>query len=624
MVGMVVYQYILRIMASEGNKEAAETLILGVYRAIFWFVCFITLVAAVPYTYYRSKEGDDGDFDQPAILTASIWASHHFAFEGIAFLLLHNGVGKRALFRSFYFAFLWAAVTFMAVFMVVGKGFDMDAVLQVQKRENDDELYLTSIAIASTYSCLLIMFYGTLVFAPPSMIHQRPALKLYSIYWLIYESITMFDVMLTSTNQGWPFCLECFNKWFVFGCLEPFIILRTLRSDCLYWQGMYSPDEHSLNAPLMGGMGFLRRDSVECIAGVLTDMRMVKQIPYGMVTFEDKRVFAAGASARVYKGLLYNAVYKRKDTVAIKMLFCMELNSEVISRFGQEVQLLNSMKHPNVVKCEGICIMPPALCMVTEYCSHGSLYDFIHRDNKCAGLDWNTKVQMMIDATKGVNYLHDLQIPPHNLGILHGDIKSLNFLVTDNLVVKLSDLGEHRMIGEEVDEVNYPVPKNRSWSPPEILSGNYTSYHVSSDIYSLGMVLSEIILGEVPFDTQELRRLSHNEFYKHVYKNENRPDLSKAIGGPIGKPMEDCLKSTWFSDTQYRCTTKEMLEVFNECFHNTSTKVHFLERHQSIYLNDEVGGGVGVGVGAGGVGGGGDDDEGIADEEKRLLPHTTG
>ena len=64
MVGMVVYQYILRIMASEGNKEAAETLILGVYRAIFWFVCFITLVAAVPYTYYRSKEGDDGDFDQ--------------------------------------------------------------------------------------------------------------------------------------------------------------------------------------------------------------------------------------------------------------------------------------------------------------------------------------------------------------------------------------------------------------------------------------------------------------------------------------------------------------------------------------------------------------------------------
>ncbi|GMI02039.1 hypothetical protein TrLO_g10437 [Triparma laevis f. longispina] len=259
--------------------------------------------------------------------------------------------------------------------------------------------------------------------------------------------------------------------------------------------------------------------------------------------------------------------------------------------------------------------MPPALCMVTEYCSHGSLYDFIHKENKCASLDWNTKVQMMIDATRGVHYLHSLQFPPHNLGILHGDIKSLNFLVTDNLVVKLSDLGEHRMIGEEVDEANYPVPKNRSWSPPEILSGNYTSYHVSSDIYSLGMVLSEIILGEVPFDTQKLRRLSHNEFYKHVYKSENRPNLSKAVGGPIGKPMEDCLKSTWFSDTQYRCTTKQMLVVFNECFHNTSTKVHFLERHQSIYLNDADEGG-------GGILGGSEknSDEGIAEEEKRLLP----
>ena len=111
----------------------------------------------------------------------------------------------------------------------------------------------------------------------------------------------------------WPFCVECFNKWFVFGCLEPFVILRTLRSDCLYWQGMYSPDEHSLNSPLMGGLGALRKDSVETIAGMLTDIRMVKQIPYGMVTFDDKRRYAAGASARVYKGHLFNSSKSTKE-----------------------------------------------------------------------------------------------------------------------------------------------------------------------------------------------------------------------------------------------------------------------------------------------------------------------
>ena len=117
---------------------------------------------------------------------------------------------------------------------------------------------------------------------------------------------------------------------FVFGCLEPFVILRTLRSDCLYWQGMYSPGEHSLNSPLMGGLGALRKDSVETIASMLTDLRHgVKQIPYGMVSFEDKRRYAAGASARVYKGHLYNASKGTKETVAIKMLFCMELNAEV-------------------------------------------------------------------------------------------------------------------------------------------------------------------------------------------------------------------------------------------------------------------------------------------------------
>lgn len=57
--------------------------------------------------------------------------------------------------------------------MVVSHGYDMDAVLQVQRQSSEDDYYLTSIGIASTYSCLLIIFYGTLVFAPPSMLHQR-------------------------------------------------------------------------------------------------------------------------------------------------------------------------------------------------------------------------------------------------------------------------------------------------------------------------------------------------------------------------------------------------------------------------------------------------------------------
>ena len=167
-------------------------------------------MAAVPYSYFKSL----GQI-QPAMWTATVWASHHFAFEGITFLLLQNGVGKRALFASFYFAFLWAALTFLCVFLVTSKGYDMDAVLQVQHGDKSDDYYAFSIGIASTYSSLLMMFYGALLFLPSSILHQRPALKLYSLYWFLYESVTVFDVALTSlgTNIDWPFCVECFNKW---------------------------------------------------------------------------------------------------------------------------------------------------------------------------------------------------------------------------------------------------------------------------------------------------------------------------------------------------------------------------------------------------------------------------
>ena len=338
------------------------------------------------------------------------------------------------------------------MFLVVNEGYDMDAVLQVNRSSGEDGGmgFHMSVAISAGYTSILIVFYSVLYFRfslSPSL-SQRPALRLYSVFWLLYESVTMFDVIVTSFNVDWPFCLECFNKWGVFGILGPFVVLRTLRTDCLYWQGMYSPADDSLNAPLMGGHGVLRRDSVEQIAGSLTDMKQVQQVPYGMVKFDDRRSYFAGGSARVYKGYLYSDKSKSKQTVAIKMLFCMELNADVIERFGREVQLLNSLHDPHVVRCMGICIMPPALCMLTEYCHNGSLYDFLHmnkgvtagergKEQVYEGLGWNGRLGMMVDAVRGVCYLH-------KMGILHGDIKSLNFLVTDSLVVKLSDLGEHR------------------------------------------------------------------------------------------------------------------------------------------------------------------------------------
>lgn len=65
----------------------------------------------------------------------------------------------------------------------------------------------------------------------------------------------------------------------------------------------------------------------------------------------------------------------------MKILFCIELTPDRVISFCNESSLLHSLKHPNVVNCYGVSVMPPAIALVTEFCHHGSLYDFLHKSD---------------------------------------------------------------------------------------------------------------------------------------------------------------------------------------------------------------------------------------------------
>jgi hypothetical protein len=56
----------------------------------------------------------------------------------------------------------------------------------------------------------------------------------------------------------------------------------------------------------------------------------------------------------------------------------MELTPDRVKSFCSEASMLHSLAHPNIVLCHGVAVMPPAICLVTEWCNHGSLYDLLH------------------------------------------------------------------------------------------------------------------------------------------------------------------------------------------------------------------------------------------------------
>lgn len=131
---------------------------------------------------------------------------------------------------------------------------------------------------------------------------------------------------------------------------------------------------------------------------------------------------------------------------------------------------------------------------------------------------------------------------------MHCDIKSLNFLVTKDFVVKLSDLGEARSYkAAPVDRIKLPkyflnssslptLSRNINWSAPEILMDNGREVTELSDVWSLAVVAAEILSGEIPFDTQQYRQLTVESFVDAL-ANNIRPTLPPKLPEEIRRTV---------------------------------------------------------------------------------------
>ncbi|PON49961.1 Mitogen-activated protein kinase kinase kinase [Parasponia andersonii] len=134
-------------------------------------------------------------------------------------------------------------------------------------------------------------------------------------------------------------------------------------------------------------------------------------------------------------GDLYRGTYCSQE-VAVKVLKLERINAEILRDFSQEVYIMRKIRHKNVVQFIGACTRHPNLCIVTEFMSRGSLYDFLHKHKAVFKLPFLLKVA--IDVSKGMNYLHQNNI-------IHRDLKTANLLMDENEVVKVADFGVARV-----------------------------------------------------------------------------------------------------------------------------------------------------------------------------------
>jgi len=164
--------------------------------------------------------------------------------------------------------------------------------------------------------------------------------------------------------------------------------------------------------------------------------------------------------------------------------------SESFRELQHEAFLMAQLKHPNVVCLKALCVRP--ICMVMEWVPHGTLSSRLW-DSGAQCLPWETRLKYALDVANGLAYLH-------SLNIMHLDFRSPNLLVFDpspNAItsIKVADFGLSTSSSGSHKGIK---AFNPFWSSPEILSRG--TYDLSTDVYSLGIVLWELLQHGRPFE----------------------------------------------------------------------------------------------------------------------------
>lgn len=201
-------------------------------------------------------------------------------------------------------------------------------------------------------------------------------------------------------------------------------------------------------------------------------------------------------------GKVYLVTHKAtKAQYAIKAIDKKNKNNiEEKPYFRREVEVMYKIHHPNVVKLYGHFEDNNFCYFIMEYIPKGNIYSLITTD-KYKRISLHQAVSIIKDVISSVYFLHNMNPP-----IIHRDIKPENVLLTDNMMAKLTDFGWSNYIQEDV--VRLTVCGTPIYLAPEII--NEKGHDERVDIWCIGVLMFELVTGNVPFPGNNMEQLKRN------------------------------------------------------------------------------------------------------------------
>nr|TKR85928.1 hypothetical protein D5086_0000243090 [Populus alba] len=263
----------------------------------------------------------------------------------------------------------------------------------------------------------------------------------------------------------------------------------------------------------------------------------------GVENYHVIELVGEGSFGKVYKG-------RRKytgQTVAMKFIMKHGKSDKDIHNLRQEIEILRKLKHENIIEMLDSFESPQEFCVVTEF-AQGELFEVLEDDKSLP------EEQVQAIAKQLVRALHYL----HSNRIIHRDMKPQNILIGAGSVVKLCDFGFARAMSTNT-VVLRSIKGTPLYMAPELVREQ--PYNHSADLWSLGVILYELFVGQPPFYTNSVYALIRHIVKDPVkYPDDMSLNFKSFLKGLLNKVPQNRLSWPMLLDHPFVKETSEELD----------------------------------------------------------------
>lgn len=309
-------------------------------------------------------------------------------------LLLQPSVSKAGFWRTTFILFPW--------WLLLCLVWTLSSALDQEYR-----LWLKVILNISTVLPPLVLCLGMLSGLIASRMQLGSRSNRSCVEFLFCYSVCYGGLMIISTgfNMHSPAMLGLSVILFL-GCqLFPVALYRTLLADTKFWRGMGKHNTGGITAApnTPGVIGAIHQALPELTMRVASNdfqimLGEVRELFIDFAFIQIGPIIGTGSSADVYRGSL------RQIDVAVKVSTPPEITAEELLKIRQEAVINSKLQHPCIVRFYGICIRPPQIGIVIEFCDHGNLKDSLEKDIA----EWTPlrRIEAAYDACRAVAFVH--------------------------------------------------------------------------------------------------------------------------------------------------------------------------------------------------------------------------